>query len=186
MVLAVLFAGSGVVLAQGKSMTAAVKPPSPWRGVSICPFGMRPATPPLNPVLGCVPVPAFIPPPVPTSVPPERLCPPGWEPAVPPLNPMLVCLPVDIVFELPDGGLPGPKPGPCPPGWRPVTSPVNPVLVCLPDVIMRLPGDGVLPPGECPDGWRPVTPPLNPVLGCLPDTIVLGPARPGRAGMRGD
>ena len=82
-----------------------------------CPPGWRPATPPLNPALGCLPNSVYFSPPSNgvIVVPPGK-CPGGWKPVTPPLNPMLICLPT--VFT---GAPAGPRvgriqPG-CPDGW---------------------------------------------------------------------
>ncbi|MGH9950458.1 MAG: hypothetical protein ACRD5J_02440 [Nitrososphaeraceae archaeon] len=71
-----------------------------------CPEGFIPATPPLNPQLGCVPDtitsdPGGQPGP---GIPPGA-CPEGSSPATPPLNPQLGCLPDSITAD------PGVQPG---------------------------------------------------------------------------
>ena len=152
------------------------KPDRPEIAVpGICPPGWRPATPPLNPALGCLPNTLYLPPGR-DGAPdiPEGKCPGGWEPVTPPLNPMLICKPKNEVSERG-----GPRPGrihpDCPDGWMAVTPPLNRALICLPGrIVATLPGTTRpgLPPGECPKGWWPVTPPTNPVLGCLPNTFV--------------
>lgn len=140
----------------------------------VCPPGFHPATPPLNPALGCLPDSFYLPigPNGTPEIPPGR-CPDGWEPVTPPRNPMLICQPKNrVAAGRPYPGRPDPG---CPEGWLAVTPPVNPALICLPNrIVATLPGPTGpgLPPGVCPDGWWQVTPPLNPVLGCLPGTIV--------------
>ena len=139
-----------------------------------CPPGFRPATPPLNPALGCLPNNLFLPtgPDGVLNI-PEGMCPEGWRPVTPPLNPLLVCLPNQISTPSFDDGrrirafFSG-----CPRSWAPVSRRRHhDALICLPKrIIASLPASP--PPGQCPEGWRPVTPPLNPVLGCLPDTII--------------
>lgn len=144
-------------------------------GLGICPPGWRPATPPLNPALGCLPNSEYLAPGREGAIGiPDGRCPDGWEPLTPPRNPMLICKPKGVVAQpgLPRPGRIDPR---CPQNWTAVTPPLNRALICLPDqIVATLPGTGApgLPPGQCPDGWWRVTAPVNPVLGCLPDTIV--------------
>ena len=64
-----------------------------------CPEGFRPATPPLNPALGCLPDNVYMPPPLPDPFIPPGGCPSGWQPVTPPLNPVLICLPTQIILQ---------------------------------------------------------------------------------------
>ena len=149
-------------------------------GLRVCPEGWHPVTPPLNPVLLCLPDSLAI-----DSgreeAPPEGDCPEGWDRVTPPLNPVLGCLPSTVVqVSVPDHAARG-HDGTCPQGFRPATPPLNPVLGCLPDSFHLPPigpAAGPIPPGSCPDGWYPVTPPLNPMLLCLPGTLA-PPSSPG-------
>ncbi len=150
-------------------------------GLELCPSGWRPVTPPLNPILVCLPDSILIdlgnqP------APPEGECPEGWNQATPPLNPVLGCLPGDIVASERPKLRAGRPDGICPEGFRPATSPLNPVLGCMPTNFHMplIPGRaiGEIPPGGCPTGWSPATPPLNPMLLCLPNTLAPNPNGP--------
>ncbi|MGH9977585.1 MAG: hypothetical protein ACRD8Z_17385, partial [Nitrososphaeraceae archaeon] len=71
-----------------------------------CPEGFVPATPPLNPQLGCLPDTITSDPGVePGPVIPPGGCPEGFVPATPPLNPQLGCLPESETAD------PGVQPG---------------------------------------------------------------------------
>lgn len=143
-----------------------------------CAPGWRPATPPLNPVLGCLPNNLYIgldPDGGLASIPPGE-CPAGWNRVTPPLNPLLMCLPANLKDPMPlDPAASRPDPF-CPPGWQQATDPLNFVLGCLPNqIVSRLPDSRNVPDCGvdcCPEGWKQVTSPLNPLLGCLPDTFV--------------
>ncbi len=149
-------------------------------GLKVCPEGWRQVTPPLNPLLLCLPNTIVID----TGredAPPEGVCPEGWSRATPPLNPVLGCLPDNLVqMGPPSRSAPGHN-GICPDGWQQSTPPLNPVLGCMPNTFHLVPSrefDGPVAPGFCPDGWRQVSPPLNPVLLCIPDTFTVD--LPGR------
>jgi len=142
-------------------------------GLNSCPSGWHLVTPPLNPVLLCLPD---------TLVfdldedeaPPSGTCPEGWMRVTPPLNPVLGCLPATVVRPTAPRAPARGNDGTCPEGFRPATSPLSAVLGCLPDNFFVPPNDsdaGPIPPGSCPDGWRPATPPLNPLLICLPNNL---------------
>lgn len=171
----------GLFVAAGSASVSA----SRGGGLEICPEGWRPVTPPLNPVLLCLPDTIVIDNGG-QSAPPTGECPEGWDRVTPPLNPVLGCLPSNIApVELPQKSAKGRvRDGICPEGWRPATQPLNWVLGCLPDNLYIPPTDpfgaSPIPPGDCPEGWVPATQPLNPMLVCLPDTITYNPPRPSR------
>ena len=146
---AAIFAAALIV---DPTVAAAAGPQFPSPGSTrdgVCPEGFRPATPPLNPALGCLPDNIYMPPPLPDPFIPPGGCPSGWLPVTPPLNPVLICLPAEISLQ-PASSAPSNPPRGCPEGWRPATPPRNPLLICLPNTIVIPPP---VPAGDCPDGW---------------------------------
>ena len=97
---AAIFAAAALIV--DPTVAAAAGPQSPGPGSTrdgVCPEGFRPATPPLNPALGCLPDNIYMPPPLPDPFIPPGGCPSGWQPVTPPLNPVLICLPTDIILQ---------------------------------------------------------------------------------------
>ena len=147
-----------------------------------CPPMWKPAFPPLNPALKCVP--AFIKSAFAPQRGPSGECAPMWRPALRPLNPQLGCVPSFVNSALrpqrgPTGG--------CPPMWKKVYPPWNPALKCLPDFFNSALGatEGPADPGTCPPMWEQARRPLNAALGCVPGFVnsalapAQGPPKPG-------